>query len=130
MSRVKKSTKNVAGPVLRRVRAGLELSQDELAARCQRMGWSIARDTVTRIEGGKRLVSDYELLILARALGVPVTCLFPAVEDLSPFLEGLVENEPARFAGRTAGAQKSHRAQGAAGRESRDRNQKAAGRAV
>jgi hypothetical protein len=38
----------------------------------------IGRDIVARIESGVRLVTDSELLLLARALNVQVTALFPS----------------------------------------------------
>jgi len=87
MGRTKMPAKNVTGPLLRRLRSTAGISQDDLAARCQRLGWSIARDTITRIEGGNRLVSDYELLIFAKVLDLPVTCLLPEYPDLTPFLD-------------------------------------------
>ena len=64
--------------MLCKFRSGLKISQEELAARCQRMGWDIARDTITRIEGGKRLVADYEILLLAKALAIAPASLLPS----------------------------------------------------
>jgi len=77
MSRIKIKHKNVIGKVLSKTRNDLEISQEDLAARCQRMGWDIARDTITRIEGMKRLVADYEIFLLATALGVMPSALLP-----------------------------------------------------
>ena len=37
----------------------------------------MGRDILARIEGQVRLVTDHELLFLARALGVPLIALFP-----------------------------------------------------
>lgn len=68
---------NVVGPYVRRVRASRDLSQPDLAARCQRLGWNIGRDIIARIEARIRLVTDFELLLLANALEVPVGDLFP-----------------------------------------------------
>jgi hypothetical protein len=48
-----------------------------LAAKCQRIGWDIGRDTVAKIEGGTRCITDIELLKLAKALGIPVAQLLP-----------------------------------------------------
>jgi transcriptional regulator with XRE-family HTH domain len=96
MARIKKAHKNVIGGMLRRVRSEQDISQDNLALRCQLLGWNIARDTITRIEGGKRLVSDYELLILSKVLGITITSLFPDETDLSVFLETADESETHR----------------------------------
>lgn len=77
MSRIKITHKNVIGPMLCKFRTSMKISQEELAARCQRMGWDIARDTITRIEGRNRLVADYEILLLALALKVAPASLLP-----------------------------------------------------
>ena len=68
---------NVVGGQVRRIRSKQGLSQPELAAKCQRLGWDIGRDIIARIETGLHLVTDSELLFLARALNVEVASLFP-----------------------------------------------------
>lgn len=68
--------KNVVGPYVRRLRNQADLSQEELAARCQRQGWDIDRFTIARIEGGSRWVGDFELLELGKALRVSLLRLF------------------------------------------------------
>ncbi|AHF89570.1 XRE family transcriptional regulator [Opitutaceae bacterium TAV5] len=85
--RKKRTRKNLIGRVLSRIRDEKAISQRELADICQRSGWSIARDTITRIENGKRKVSDYEVVILARALGVDKHSLFPHDDQANEFLE-------------------------------------------
>jgi transcriptional regulator with XRE-family HTH domain len=52
------------------------MSQPQLAATCQRLGWDIERDTIAKIEATSRWVGDRELLKLARALEVPLDALF------------------------------------------------------
>lgn len=52
-------------------------SQKDFAAKCELAGWSVTRDVIATIEGGTRWVGDFELVILARTLGVPVTDLIP-----------------------------------------------------
>ncbi len=54
------------------------MSQPDLAARCQRLGWDVGRDIVARIEGQVRLVTDAEIALLARALVASVSELFPS----------------------------------------------------
>jgi transcriptional regulator with XRE-family HTH domain len=68
---------NIVGSCVRRARSKQGLSQSEFAAKCQRMGWNIGRDILARIEASTRLVTDSELLFLARALEVSVADLFP-----------------------------------------------------
>ena len=66
------------GPQVRRLRTSGKLTQDELAARCAVAGFDIGRASVSHIETGLRGVSDLEMVLLAKALRVPVTALVPA----------------------------------------------------
>jgi len=77
MARIKIARKNVVGPELCRLRVAKGLSQEELATKCQLMGWDIVRDTITRIEARKRLVADYEILLLAEVMQVNPMALLP-----------------------------------------------------
>lgn len=78
---------NLIGAELRKEREAKDWSQDDLARRCQLMGWDISRETVTRIETRQRLVSDYEICILAAALGIEARSLVPQNPDLSAYLK-------------------------------------------
>ena len=75
---------NIIGPLVRRQRVGGDLSQDALAAKCQRLGWALTRSTLAKIEAGIRRVNDAEVFLLACALGGPVDSLFPAVRRGKP----------------------------------------------
>ncbi|MFA6962726.1 MAG: helix-turn-helix transcriptional regulator [Opitutaceae bacterium] len=77
---------NLIGAELRNQRESKDWSQDDLARRCQLMGWDISRETVTRIETRQRLVSDYEVCLLAVALGIDAHKLIPSSPDLSGYL--------------------------------------------
>lgn len=68
--------KNLVGEQVRRLRYRIGLSQQELAARCQRQGWDIDRFTIARIEAGTRWVGDFEAVELAKAVRVPLVRLF------------------------------------------------------
>jgi len=70
--------KNLVGPQVRRLRVAAGISQEALAAECQRLGWDIGRDAVAKIEGGTRWVCDAELVELAKAFGCRLADLFPA----------------------------------------------------
>ena len=67
---------NIIGKQVSRLRNGLDLSQEDLSARCQRQGLDISRGTLAKIEAGVRCVSDEELLLLSQALEVSVSDLF------------------------------------------------------
>ena len=81
-----KAPKNIVGPQVRRLRNASGMSQNALAAACQRCGWDIERDTISKIEGGRRWVGDAELVELAKALRRPVVDLFPV--KLLPLVRG------------------------------------------
>ena len=68
---------NVTGKQVSRLRNQLGLSQDQLSAKCQRVGLDISRGTLAKMEAGVRCISDQEALLLAQALGVGVADLFP-----------------------------------------------------
>lgn len=59
---------NVVGRQIARVRNAKGMSQAELAAACQRLGWDLSRDVLARIEIMVRSITDRELVILAAAL--------------------------------------------------------------
>jgi transcriptional regulator with XRE-family HTH domain len=60
--------RNVLGPALREIRESLDLSQEDVAARLQRAGWSVDRTVVAKIESRRRCITDYELILLGRVL--------------------------------------------------------------
>lgn len=62
---------------MRKIRSQNGLSQLDLAARCQRMGWDLSRDTLAKIELQSRWVADFEVIFLADALHVPHLSLLP-----------------------------------------------------
>jgi hypothetical protein len=71
----------------------LKISQAELVARCQRLGWDISRDILARIELQIRWVGDYELLLLAEALGVESDRLLPSKSAFSSMKRKLLESD-------------------------------------
>ena len=69
--------RNLIGPQLRQLRVERNLSQPKFAEICQRKGWDLSRDTLAKIEGQTRWVSDFELVFLADMLEVPIEALLP-----------------------------------------------------
>ena len=67
--------RNISGERVREARLRLRLSQAQLAARVQTEGVIIEQDSLSRIESGTRLVQDFELKALGRALRVTVDWL-------------------------------------------------------
>lgn len=73
--------KNLSGARIRRARRAAGLTQTELSARLQVEGVLIDRNSLSRLEIGDRFVADYELLAIARALGVGVGFLLGLEEE-------------------------------------------------
>ena len=71
--------KNIIGPRVRqaRLRSRPRLTQQKLADGVASLGAHIDRAGIAKIEIGLRRVCDFEVLILAKALNVPVTWLLP-----------------------------------------------------
>ena len=70
--------KNVVGPKIREARyaGGQRVSQEELAARLQTLGIELDHTAISKMESGKRPVSDMEIIAISKALGVKVESLF------------------------------------------------------
>lgn len=71
---------NIVGPLVRKVRYTAALTQDALATRCNLLGWDISRGTLAKIESGVRCVTDAEVFVLAKALRVEMSELYPKDE--------------------------------------------------
>ena len=68
--------RNICGRRLREIRKSRELSQENVAAMIQLEGLDLTQKAISRMEVGKRLMTDYELKYLADALGVSIPELF------------------------------------------------------
>jgi len=70
---------NIIGPQVRHVRESENLTQDQLAARCNVLEWNISRGTLAKIESQVRRITDFEVALLAKALKVDIGVLFEEV---------------------------------------------------
>ena len=70
--------RNAIGPQIQKQRAKLKLTQQDLAARCNLLGFEIGRESVSQIERRARGVSDLEMILLARALRIDIKELIPS----------------------------------------------------
>lgn len=66
---------NISGERIRQWRMDAGLTQEELAIRMQLNGLQMGQMAISRIETGKRLVADFELVIFSRVLGVSMEWL-------------------------------------------------------
>ena len=62
--------KNITGREIQRLRIARNWSQNDLAAACQVAGWDISRGTLAKIEAGVRCVTDLEVVLLAKVIGL------------------------------------------------------------
>ncbi len=67
---------NTVGPQVRELREQQEMTQSQLAARCNIVGLNISRSTLAKIESQVRRVTDSEVVLLAKALKVSVAELY------------------------------------------------------
>ena len=73
---------NYCGERVREARERSGLSQEQLAAKIQLNGHAVTQKAISRIEAGARIVPDYEIPLLARALNVdPLWLLGMEIED-------------------------------------------------
>ena len=82
-----KNPRNLVGPQIRKIRYQQGLTQPMLAARCARFGWNLSRETLAKIEGQSRWVSDFELICLAQVLRVDVASLLLQKDKSAKTLE-------------------------------------------
>lgn len=75
---MEKAPRNLIGPTVRRLRTQRDLSQSELAAKCQAHGWDVSRDIIAAIEGQVRCVTESESVALAAILKVTPQELLPS----------------------------------------------------
>jgi transcriptional regulator with XRE-family HTH domain len=80
----KPKKKNLIGSRIRLARVRLEpkVSQEDVAGRLARLGVTIDRSGVSKIESSDRYVMDYEAAAFARALKVSVAWLFGESDKL------------------------------------------------
>ena len=69
--------RNVVGLEIRRLREAKNWSQADLSRQLQLAGWDVERTVLTKIELRRRCLNDYELLIIAKVLGVSLNDLVP-----------------------------------------------------
>ena len=73
--RVPIGRRNIVGTKVVRIRQEKHIKQKDLVALLQSKGMDIGDTSMSRLEGQNRLVQDFEVPILAEALGVTVEWL-------------------------------------------------------
>ena len=63
-------SKNIVGKQVKELREANGLSQRGLAQKMQLQGYDVEKSTITKIEGNKRQVTDFELKAFVEIFGV------------------------------------------------------------
>lgn len=76
-------SKNIIGSRVREARQGANpiITQQDLSARLEVMGYNIDRVSISKIESGDRFVPDYEVVAIAEALNVSLNWLLGKEND-------------------------------------------------
>lgn len=82
---------NLVGRRIRRIRMQKHWSQNQLAKELQRAGLNKSRVAVARIEAQLVYVYDFQLLFIAKVLGVAPLDLFPKTQANGNLHEGVTE---------------------------------------
>ncbi len=69
---------NVIGSQVKQIRKAQGLSQEQLAAKCNLLEWDLSRSTLAKIESKVRRITDFEVILMAKALQVSIIELFPS----------------------------------------------------
>lgn len=103
--------RNLVGPRIRRIRVQKCWSQDRLAEALQRAGLDKSREAVARIESQMVYVSDFQLLFIARVLGVGLLELYPTISPEDDLYDTVTElRKPRKFAAPNRRRRKTNRA--------------------
>lgn len=63
---------NVSGFKIKYFRKGMNMSQENLAVLLKLFGLDMNQKIISRIESGKRIVTDYELICFVKVFGITV----------------------------------------------------------
>lgn len=67
---------NITGKNIKKIRKENKITQEDLCARMQILGYQISRSDISKLENGKRFISDFEIIGFAQSLKVSILDLF------------------------------------------------------
>lgn len=67
---------NIAGKNIKKIRKEKKITQEDLCARMQVMGFKLSRSDISKLENGKRFINDIEIVGFAEALKVSILDLY------------------------------------------------------
>ena len=66
----------IIGPKIKYFIKQKKITQEDLCARMQVMGYQISRSDISKIENGKKFIADFEVLGFANALKISILDLY------------------------------------------------------
>ena len=67
---------NITGKNIKNIRKKSKITQEDLCARMQVLGYQISRSDISKLENGKRYISDFEVEGFAEVLKVSILDLY------------------------------------------------------
>ncbi len=67
-----KNKANTLGEIIAKKRKSIKLSQNQLASKMQLIGINIGKNEISKIECGKRIIRDYELIAIKDILQLDI----------------------------------------------------------
>mgnify|MGYP004538007545 FL=1 len=78
MNKIQSSSEslNIAGKNIKQIRKNKKITQEDLCARMQVMGFKLSRSDISKLETGKRFINDIEIIGFSKALKVSILDLY------------------------------------------------------
>ena len=67
---------NITGKNIKIIRKNKKITQEDLCARMQILGYQISRSYISKLENQKKFITDFEIYGFAKALKVSILDLF------------------------------------------------------
>ncbi len=75
-SKITNNVYNICGKNIKKIRKEQKITQDELCARMQVMGYQISRSDISKLENSKKFITDFEVLGFSKALKISILELY------------------------------------------------------
>ena len=73
---ISQNSLNIAGNNIKQIRKDKKITQEDLCARMQVLGFKLSRSDISKLENGKRFITDTEVLGFSNALRVGILDLY------------------------------------------------------
>ncbi len=81
---------NIVGKNIKKIRKDKKnVTQEDLCARMQVMGFKLSRSDISKLENGKRFINDIEIVGFADALKVSILDLYKKIKN-APLVVGFI----------------------------------------